>query len=177
MIQVRPTIRRGAPEDAPRLADLALKIFLDTFGPENDPADIQLHAARSYGRDIQLRELNDPSLTYFIAEVDGKPAGFAMIGEPRSPSCEGLDSPIELFRFYVDKDWHGKGIAVPMMEACYEEARARGGRTICLSVWQKNPRAIRFYEKIGYKIAGTQPYILGTDAQTDWLMTREVPLG
>jgi GNAT superfamily N-acetyltransferase len=159
LIQVRPTIRRGAPEDAPRLADLALKIFLDTFGPENDPADIQLHAARSYGRDIQLRELNDPSLTYFIAEVDGKPAGFAMIGEPRSPSCEGLDSPIELFRFYVDKDWHGNG------------------RTICLSVWQKNPRAIRFYEKIGYKIAGTQPYLLGSDVQTDWLMTREVPLG
>jgi len=38
-------------------------------------------------------------------------------------------------------------------------------------------RAIRFYEKNGYKIAGTQPYILGNDVQTDWIMTREIPLG
>ena len=170
-------IRRATSDDASLLAELALTIFLDTFGPSNDPADIELHASQSYGREIQLDELNDPSLTYLIAEVDGKPAGFAMIGEPRSASCEALEEPVELFRFYVHKDWHGKGIAAPMMEACYEEARARGGKTICLSVWQRNPRAIRFYEKIGYEIAGTQPYILGNDVQTDWVMTREVPLG
>jgi ribosomal protein S18 acetylase RimI-like enzyme len=100
-----------------------------------------------------------------------------MIGEPRSESCAGFEKPVELFRFYVDKEWHGKGIAVPMMDAVYEEARVRSGRTICLSVWQHNPRAIRFYEKIGYRIAGTQPYVLGNDVQTDWLMTREVPVG
>jgi GNAT superfamily N-acetyltransferase len=100
-----------------------------------------------------------------------------MIGEPRSAACEDFAKPIELFRFYVDKDWHGKGIAVPMMEACYAQARRRGGRTICLSVWQKNPRAIRVYEKIGYRISGSHPYLLGTDVQTDWIMTKEVPRG
>ena len=171
------TVRRAKADDAQLLADLALKIFIDTFGAQNNPADVELHASQRYGREIQLGELKDPSLTYLIAEADGRAAGFAMIGEARSESCAGLDMPVELFRFYVDKDWHGKGIAVPMMDAVYEEARARGGRTICLSVWQHNPRAIRFYEKIGYRIAGTQPYVLGTDVQTDWLMTREVPIG
>lgn len=171
------TIRRATPEDAAVLADLALRIFLDTFGPQNDPADIELHVRGHYSEEIQREELNDPSLTYLIAEVDSKAVGFAMIGDPRSKSCEPLDAPVELFRFYVHKDWHGRGIAAPMMEACYAEARARRGRTVCLSVWQQNPRAIRFYEKLGYRIAGTQPYILGNDVQTDWVMTREVPLG
>jgi len=100
-----------------------------------------------------------------------------MIGAPRSESCNNFEAPIELFRFYVDKQWHGKGIAVPLMEACYDEARQRGGKTICLSVWQHNPRAIRFYEKAGYTKSGTQPYVLGDDVQTDWVMTREVPIG
>ena len=171
------TVRRAIPGDEHVLAELALRIFLDTFGPQNDPDDIRIHAARSYGPEIQLRELTDPSLTYFIAEVDSLPVGFAMIGEADSPSCMELDRPIELFRFYVDKAWHGKGIAVPLMDAAYEEARRRGGRTICLSVWEKNPRAIRFYEKMGYRTAGTHPYILGNDVQTDWVMTREVPGG
>jgi ribosomal protein S18 acetylase RimI-like enzyme len=168
-------IRRATPDDAELLAELAERIFRDTFGPGNRPEDIELHARQRYGREIQLAEINDPSLTYLIAEADGTPAGFAMIGEAKSESCFSFERPIELFRFYVDKEWHGRGVARPMMEACENEARARGGKTICLSVWQENPRAIRFYEKIGFRIAGTQPYILGEDLQTDWLMVREIP--
>ncbi|HEX6575924.1 MAG TPA: GNAT family N-acetyltransferase [Gemmatimonadaceae bacterium] len=152
-------------------------MFIDTFAPQNTPEDIALHIRQKYSAEIQREELEDPSLTYLLAEVDGRAAGFAMIGAPRSPSCEQFEGPIELFRFYVDKEWHGKGVAVPLMDACYEEARRREGKNICLSVWQRNPRAIRFYEKIGYRIAGTQPYILGNDTQTDWVMTREVPPG
>lgn len=168
-------IRRATTSDAAVLAELAERIFRDTFGPLNTQEDMDLHARQRYGTEKQLRELEDRSLTYLIAEVDGEAAGFAMIGAPRSETCEPFEKPIELFRFYIDKAWHGKGIAVPLMEACYDEARARGGRTICLNVWQKNPRAIRFYEKLGYRIEGTQPYILGNDLQTDWVMVREIP--
>lgn len=168
------TIRRATVDDAELLSGLAHKIFLDTFGPRNKPEDMEIHSRKSYSREIQLRELTDESLTYLIAEHDGKPAGFAMIGTPRSPSCDEHFAPIELFRFYVDKEWHGRGVAGPMMRACEEEALRRGGQTICLSVWQLNPRAIRFYEKIGFRTAGTQPYVLGNDVQTDWVMVREI---
>jgi diamine N-acetyltransferase len=167
-------IRRATADDAELLSELARKIFFDTFGPDNTPEDMAIHARKSYSRDIQLRELTDDSLTYLIAESDGQPAGFAMIGAPRSPSCSEFTRPVELFRFYVDKDWHGKGIAQPMMTACEEEAVRRGGGTICLSVWERNPRAIRFYEKIGFRKAGTQPYVLGNDVQTDWVMVRDI---
>ena len=167
-------IRRATADDAELLSELARKIFFDTFGPQNTPEDMAIHARKSYSREIQLRELEDESLTYLIAESNGPPAGFAMIGAPRSASCGEFTAPIELFRFYVDKDWHGKGIAQPMMRACEEEAIRRGGRTICLSVWEHNPRAIRYYEKTGFRSAGTQPYILGNDVQTDLVMVREI---
>lgn len=168
------TIRKATSADAEVLSDLARRIFVDTFGPQNKPEDIELHAERSYSREIQLRELSDPSLTYLIAEMDGKAAGFAMIGQPRSASCAKFERPIELFRFYIDKYWHGKGIAQPMMNECEQVARSLGGKTICLSVWLENPRAIRFYEKIGFRKEGTQPYVLGNDVQTDWVMARDI---
>ena len=170
-------IRRATADDAELLSELARKIFTDTFGPQNTAEDMEIHSRKSYSREIQLRELSDDSLTYLIAESNGQPAGFAMIGAPRSPSCNAFTDPIELFRFYIDKEWHGKGIAQPMMKACEEEARHRGGRTICLSVWEHNPRAIRFYEKTGFRAAGTQPYILGNDVQTDLVMVREITGG
>ena len=170
-------IRKGAPADAALVSELALRIFMDTFAAQNKPEDIVKHVAQRYSVAIQRDELTDPTFTYLIAEVDGTAAGFAMIGEPRSESCSNFTKPIELFRFYVDKSWHGKGVAVPLMNACYEEALRRRGETICLSVWEHNPRAIRFYEKAGYAKSGTQPYVLGDDVQTDWVMTREIPRG
>ena len=168
------TIRKATPADAEVLSALALKIFLDTFAAQNTPEDIALHAERSYSRDIQLAEINDPSLTYLLAEVDGLAVGFSMIGQPRSESCSKFEAPIELFRFYVDKEWHGKGIAKPMMNECVRIARELGGKTICLSVWLENPRAIRFYEKTGFRKEGTQPYVLGNDLQTDWVMAMDI---
>jgi diamine N-acetyltransferase len=169
-------IRKATAADAELLSSLARTTFLDTFGAQNKPEDVEKHVASRYSTQIQREELADRTLTYLIAEVDGVPAGFAMIGLPRSESCSNFESPIELFRFYVDLRWHGQGVAAPLMEACYAEARLRSGRTICLSVWEYNPRAIRFYEKAGYVKSGTQPYLLGDDLQTDWVMTREIPL-
>ena len=169
------TIRRATEDDAELLSEIALRIFLDTFGSQNDPRDIEIHAARSYSPEIQLREIQDPEKTYLIAEADGVPAGFAMLGAPKSESCERHESPVELFRFYVDKNWHGQGIAQQMMDAVEDVARSQfAGRTLCLGVWEYNPRAIRFYEKIGFRDAGGQAYLLGEDLQTDRVMVREI---
>ncbi len=167
-------IRRATDADAALLSSMALKIFLDTFATGNRPQDIALHAQRAYSPEIQLRELRDESKVWLIAEADGDPAGFAMVGEPESKSCAAFEAPVELFRFYVDKAWHGTGVAQPMMEAVEDFARSVGGRTLCLGVWERNPRAIRFYEKIGFRDVGSQPYMLGEDLQTDRVMVRDI---
>lgn len=171
---MKVSIRRATEADAELLSSMALKIFLDTFSEGNRAEDIALHAERSYSPQIQLRELRDASKAWFVAEADGEPAGFAMVGAPQSASCGAFDAPVELFRFYVDRKWHGLGVARPMMDAVEEFARSLGGRTLCLGVWERNARAIRFYEKAGFRDAGSQPYLLGEDLQTDRVMVRDL---
>lgn len=171
---MKVSIRRATEADAELLSSMALKIFLDTFSEGNRPDDIALHAERAYSPEIQLRELRDETKAWFIAEADGEPAGFAMVGEPESKSCADFESPVELFRFYVDQAWHGLGVARPLMDAVEEFARSTGGKTICLGVWERNPRAIRFYEKTGFRDVGSQPYLLGEDLQTDRVMVRDI---
>ena len=167
-------IRRATEGDAVVLSRMALKIFLDTFAAQNKAEDIEMHAALSYSPEIQCAEVRDLSKVWLIAEVDGEPAGFAMVGEPGSESCRAFESPVELFRFYIDKEWHGRGVARPMMDAVDDIARTLGGRTLCLGVWEHNLRAIRFYQKSGFNDAGSQPYLLGTDLQTDRVMVRSL---
>ena len=54
-----------------------------------------------------------------------------------------------------------------------ERRRAPSARTrLWLGVWEHNLRAIAFYRKCGFVQCGAQPFLLGTDLQTDWDMNR-----
>ncbi len=60
------------------------------------------------------------------------------------------------------------------MDACFEQARRHDHDVIWLGVWEYNPRAQRFYEKNGFREVGKHTFQLGTDAQTDLVMQREL---
>jgi ribosomal protein S18 acetylase RimI-like enzyme len=79
---------------------------------------------------------------------------------------------VEIRRFYVDRPFHGRGIAQALMRAVEETARTLGGRTLWLGVWERNPRAIAFYSKCGFVDVGQHDFILGTEEQTDRVMAR-----
>jgi ribosomal protein S18 acetylase RimI-like enzyme len=44
-----------------------------------------------------------------------------------------------------------------------------------LGVWEENPRAIRFYQKLGFVEFGEHIFQLGDDAQRDVLMKKKLP--
>jgi GNAT superfamily N-acetyltransferase len=167
-------IRPASVTDAGVLAALAERTFVETFAAENRPEDLAIHVARSYGIEIQARELADPDVTYLIAEADGTPAGYALVRGGGAPSCVTGAAPVQIQRFYVDRPWLGTGVARALMVACEDEARRRGGRTLWLGVWERNARAIRFYEKAGFKDVGAQAFHVGADAQTDRVLARDL---
>jgi ribosomal protein S18 acetylase RimI-like enzyme len=78
--------------------------------------------------------------------------------------------PIELWRFYVAHQWHGRGIAQSLMDRVKTEARLRGAKTLWLGVWERNDRARAFYVKCGFTDAGEHIFLFGTDPQTDLVM-------
>jgi ribosomal protein S18 acetylase RimI-like enzyme len=77
---------------------------------------------------------------------------------------------VELARFYVDRPWHGRGVARELMDAARAAARNLGGRTFWLGVWEHNPRAIAFYAKCGFRDVGSHKFLVGSDLQTDRVM-------
>jgi len=56
------------------------------------------------------------------------------------------------------------------MSASIQEAKQRGCDSIWLGVWEKNPRAISFYQKWGFKEVGTHIFHVGDDPQRDFIM-------
>jgi GNAT superfamily N-acetyltransferase len=164
-------IRQAVPEDAAVLADLARTTFHDAFAEANDAADMALHLERAYGVPQQTAEISDARMTTLLVERDGAAIAYAQIRDHHVPACVSGPSPIELWRFYVDRGWHGRGIAAALMERVKVDARARGAKTLWLGVWEHNGRARAFYAKCGFADVGEHIFLFGTDPQTDRVMT------
>jgi ribosomal protein S18 acetylase RimI-like enzyme len=167
------TVRAATAGDAGVLAALAERTFRDAFGGSNAPADMDAHCARAYSEAQQAGEIADPSMDTLVAETgDGTLVGFAMVREGPAPEVVRGPLPIELWRIYVDRAHHGHGVAQALMEASLDAARRRGGATIWLGVWERNPRAQAFYRKMGFDVVGTHTFLLGSDPQTDHVMAQ-----
>lgn len=63
------------------------------------------------------------------------------------------------------------------METVLDAARELGGRTLWLGVWERNPRAMAFYRKCGFRDAGSHQFVVGTDSQTDRIMVKQLTEG
>jgi ribosomal protein S18 acetylase RimI-like enzyme len=171
------TIRLAAPDDAAAVAAFGERSFRETFGPENRAEDMDAYCAATYALERQRVELASPQRVTLLAEVEGTLVGYAQLRDGPAPACVTGPGPIELLRFYVDRRWHGQGIAAALMDETVSRARRRGGRTLYLAVWERNARAIAFYRKQGFREVGSQPFRLGEDVQTDRVMMRELGEG
>jgi ribosomal protein S18 acetylase RimI-like enzyme len=165
------TFRMAEASDAQALAGFMSRNFLAAYGHCSSPANIEKTIAKHYGLDAQLRQIGDDRYANLLMERDGVLAGHAQVrfgGE--APAAVEPRPGAEIGRFYVDTAFHGLGLAQQMMEKVRELSRARGARSLFLSVWQEQPQAIRFYEKEGFRIAGQLIFEVGDDPKDDWLM-------
>ena len=168
------TIRRGSVADAPALAEFAARTFVETFGSQNNPDDLQLHLASAYGVAQQTAELRDPHGTTLLATDGDVLTGYAQIRRGERPSCVPHADAVEVRRFYVDTPAHGTGLAARLMTEAYAAARELGGRHLWLGVWERNTRGIAFYRKMGFVDVGSHDFLVGNDRQTDRVLIRSL---
>ncbi|WP_310569108.1 GNAT family N-acetyltransferase [Gemmatimonas sp.] len=174
------TIRTATATDAEALSQFAARVFHDTFAPDNDPMDMHAYLSDAFTPEKQAAEIADATCVCLVADMAGVFAGYALLRlaapDPIASRTNAGEQSVELQRFYVDHAWHGQGIAPRLMAACVDAARTAGGATMWLGVWERNARAIRFYTKQGFADIGTQEFRLGSDLQTDRVMSRPVEL-
>ena len=137
--------------------------------------DLHAHTDRSDGTFTPVElvaeaDQESESIITLLCENGGAPIGYAQL----QPTPAGPHGDVELARFYIDRAYHGRGVAQSLMDAVRAQARALGGRRLWLGGWERNRRAIAFYRKCGFVHRSVQPFLLGSDLQTDWVMSRDL---
>jgi diamine N-acetyltransferase len=112
------------------------------------------YIADHYSPAKQAAELADERLTYLIVELAGAMIGFALLRtDEHHPAISG-ERPVMLSQIYLDPTHTGGGIGSTLMRRCLAEASAAGHDTMWLGVWERNARAIAFYERWGFARGG-----------------------
>ena len=148
------TIRKALKTDVPRIFELinALAIF------EKEPEAVEI---------TENQLLNDgfgkhPKYLCFVAEVEGKVQGMALIYY-RYSTWKG--EVVHLEDLIVDKNYRGQGIGEKLLHSVIAFGRSKGVKRISWEVLDWNTPAIEFYKKKGAKILETWQ-VVQMDEQT-----------
>ena len=168
-------LRRASPADAAALSLVAGASFLETFAGVLEGADILAHLARKSGADAFARWADDPAGAVTIAEhpVGAAPLGYTVLTRPDLPIEPG-PADIELLRIYTLSRMHGSGLGPALMERAAEDACRIGARRLVLGVYGGNARARAFYERSGFRLAGTRRFLVGATQHDDVVYAREL---
>jgi GNAT superfamily N-acetyltransferase len=162
------TYRAATEDDLPAVDRLFRSSFSDTFAHLYKPEDLAAFFAQ-FTPQAWREEFEDPRYAFRLAEADGDLAGFAKLGPPSVPVDSRADR-IELRQIYIDKAWHGRGIAQELMDWSLAEARRRAASELYLTVYIDNHRARRVYDRYGFEPVGSYAFMVGNHADEDVIM-------
>ena len=166
------TVRQANIVDLDQLISLASTTFYDTFAAVNKPEDMAMYMESSFHPKQVRSELLDERNVFLIAESEGVAAGYAKVRKAEPPEELADAYSVEIERVYVSREFLGKRVGQALMDACLQLATDWGCDLVWLGVWERNARAIAFYEKYGFETFGQHPFVLGADHQTDRLMKK-----
>lgn len=139
MVNIRPTVAQDGPEVA--------RIYVDS---SNDGFKGLLPTAVLDSGRVARWTATVAGSNWWVAEVDGRMAGFAGIGPSRDPVDAELG---ELDTIAVDSPYWRRGVGTALMQKVLEELAAQYDEAI---VWTlaNYPQAQNFYVKTGWTLTG-----------------------
>lgn len=168
------TIKKCQAEDLQLLRELAIRTFVDTYGPHNTPEVMANYLAQAFNEGQLSSELANLQSEFYVLLAGDQWSGYLKLNEGEAQTEARKDNALEIERIYIDKACQGRGYGKLLLNHALKVARSRQKDRLWLGVWERNPKAISFYKSQGFKKVGTHLFIIGGEAQQDWVMEIEM---
>lgn len=156
------------------LLHLAKSTFINTYAHLNDPKNFDEYVTKNFSLEKISEEFNHPESAFFFAKKDDQICGYLKLNWGAAQTDQALANAVEIERIYVKQAFQGQKIGKLMIEAAEDITKKKGIEWLWLGVWEENPKAIGFYQKMGFAAFGEHVFVLGPERQIDILMKKNV---
>jgi ribosomal protein S18 acetylase RimI-like enzyme len=167
-------IREVTLQDIPILQHIATQTFIDTYAIYNSEENMHNYIKDHFSEAQLTLDINNSLVDFYFASIDEDIIGYIKINIGTAQTELKDQDSLEIERIYVLQSYQGKGIGQQLCHKAIDLGRQHGVAYVWLGVWDQNLKAIKFYEKNGFKIFDTHIYTLGDDPQTDYMMKFEI---
>jgi ribosomal protein S18 acetylase RimI-like enzyme len=165
-------IREVTLNDMDALAQIGRQTFLETFSDTNSADNMRKYLEEGFSVNKLIEELGNIASQFYFAVLNEHVIGYLKVNTGNSQSEALDDDALEIERIYVLAEYHGKKVGQVLFNKAIQIAEERKSPFVWLGVWERNPKAICFYEKNGFVAFDKHVFKLGEDEQTDVMMKK-----
>ena len=156
------------------LQEIAVTTFVKTIPADVSEDDMKMYVQDRFSKKVIARALSNPESEFYFARLIEETIGYLKINFGNAQTDLKDSEGMEIERIYTLSEYFGKNVGKMLLDKALESARKKNAKYVWLGVWEKNPRAIRFYEKNGFIPFGNHSFKFGNDTHTDILMKLEL---
>ena len=168
-------IRAGVVGDVDAISVLARETFSESFGHLYKDNDLKSFLDENHTPSAYRSLFENPRFRVWLAEDEQS----ALVGYITALPC---DLPLpnlpensgEIQRFYIRKSHHGRGLGSRMLAIAIAWLEENFGR-LYVSVYEGNSGAQKLYERYGFRRVHRYLYLVGEQADPEWIMERTDP--
>ena len=163
-------IRKANVFDVEALQQIGKQTFMETFSADNTHENMTNYLNVAFSIEKIRDELRNKYSEFYFAILGEIIVGYLKINLENAQTEKKLSNSLEIERIYVLKEFQRKEVGHKLYIKALEIAKSKSFKYVWLGVWEQNLRAIRFYEKNGFKVFDKHIFKLGDDEQTDLMM-------
>lgn len=151
-------IRKATVQDHQAITHIGRIAVEEAHRDSCSAEDMNTFLDQYYNADAIKAELSDENNIYHLLTYNGEPAGFSKIILNAAHSNITSRAVTKLDRIYLLSQYFGQQLGYRLLQFNIQLSIENGQDAMWLFTWQGNKRAVDFYSKAGFVIAGTHKF-------------------
>lgn len=171
------TIRKANLSDALNLTVLKQQVWISTYAVDGIREEFSKYVSETFTPDSTTRIIENPNNIVLVAEKDNHLIGCTEINLlSLCPEQTYKNSP-EVTVLYVLERFQGIGLGKELLNKCIDELGSLGYKSVWLTVYHQNLKAIKFYERNRFVNVGRTDFEMGGNKYPNEIMFYDFRFG
>ncbi len=163
-------IKKVDPSQINLLAEMAKNTYIQNM------EDLEAYIQKAFSKHQIEIEFNDPQNIFYFIYNKNKAVGYAKLVLNAFHEKVTSNNPCRLERIYIMSDFIHLKIGQSLIHYVEQQAKLMQQDSIWLSVYEKNRRAIRFYEKNKYLKVGHLDFLVNETNYKNFVFSKKLNL-